>query len=353
MTEPSLDGPIRILIGSVGRRLYLIDWFEDAFADLGISGEVHISEADQYSAGYLRATHRHLVPRYEDPNYELAMMNLFSQIRPQLFFSVNDYELNVLSSTGLADRLRSFGGIVLALSAEKHAQVHDKLLMADALTSLGISTPRTVLLSDEGALLELSEKSEKLVIKDRYGSGSSGLVLVESNNLALARKWLSTQRGGQQKLESLDTLVVQRAIEGVEYGVDVITSLGVESGEPQVLARKKQRMRAGETDQAETVEPTLFAQLANEISAFTGHHGLIDVDIITEPTGHSYVIDINPRFGGGYPFNHLAGADVPLFYASVAAQVAIPKNWAKYLRGYHSSKYESVVGSLTSETLRS
>lgn len=341
MTNFRVEEPIRILIGSVGRRIYLIDWFEEALENLGLQGEVHVTESDKYSAGYLRAKYHHLMPRYEDPIYESAMLDLFYQLRPHLFFSVNDYELNVLSTTGLAQRLRSLGGIVLALSAEKHAEVHDKLLMANALKACGIATPDTVLLSDTEALKSLTQPDEKFVVKDRYGSGSSGLLVVEPKNLTLTREWLVSNTPGL----SLNSLVVQPAIEGPEYGVDIITSLDAK-GDIHVLARKKRRMRSGETDQAETVSSEPFKQIASRIAEWTSHRGLIDVDIIINNQGELKVIDINPRFGGGYPFNHLAGANVPGYYVEqiLRNMQSETKDHFGYKESFISSKFESIGG---------
>src|SRR5699024_6927596 len=39
--------------------------------------------------------------------------------------------------------------------------------------------------------------------------------------------------------------------------------------------------------------------------------GPIDVDFREAADGTPLIIDVNPRFGGGYPFCHLAGADLP------------------------------------------
>lgn len=39
--------------------------------------------------------------------------------------------------------------------------------------------------------------------------------------------------------------------------------------------------------------------------------GSIDVDFRENAAGEPMVIDVNPRMGGGYPFTHRAGADMP------------------------------------------
>jgi carbamoyl-phosphate synthase large subunit len=41
-----------------------------------------------------------------------------------------------------------------------------------------------------------------------------------------------------------------------------------------------------------------------------GHIGLLDCDAFITKHG-CYVIDMNPRIGGGYPFSHIAGANLP------------------------------------------
>jgi len=43
-------GRVIVVIGSAGRRLYLIDWFRDALVRLGLDGEVVATEHDPTSA---------------------------------------------------------------------------------------------------------------------------------------------------------------------------------------------------------------------------------------------------------------------------------------------------------------
>ena len=68
-------------------------------------------------------------------------------------------------------------------------------------------------------------------------------------------------------------------------------------------------MRNGETDAAEVLldPPHGVAALATEIASHLEMVGNLDIDIIEEPSGAAFVIDLNPRFGGGYAFSALAG----------------------------------------------
>ena len=65
-------------------------------------------------------------------------------------------------------------------------------------------------------------------------------------------------------------------------------------------------MRAGDTDRAIIVNPKRFKNFAKTISKNLRHVGNLDVDflLIKEKI---YVLDLNPRFGGGYPFTHEYG----------------------------------------------
>src|SRR5262249_1298360 len=55
--------------------------------------------------------------------------------------------------------------------------------------------------------------------------------------------------------------------------------------------------------------------LGEELGRRLAHVGNLDCDVIaTEPAGCArqlQVLDLNPRFGGGYPFSHVAGANLP------------------------------------------
>ena len=47
--------------------------------------------------------------------------------------------------------------------------------------------------------------------------------------------------------------------------------------------------------------------MAKKISKKFRHIGNLDCDAIINKKGDIFFIDFNPRFGGGYPFTHVAG----------------------------------------------
>jgi carbamoyl-phosphate synthase large subunit len=69
-------------------------------------------------------------------------------------------------------------------------------------------------------------------------------------------------------------------------------------------------MRAGETDQAITVRDSKLLEIAVMVGESLGHAGPLDVDLFVSEN-RVHILEFNPRFGGGYPLSHAAGARFP------------------------------------------
>lgn len=69
-------------------------------------------------------------------------------------------------------------------------------------------------------------------------------------------------------------------------------------------------MRSGETDCAVTVDNKQLKSLGKIIATQLGHIGNLDCDVFIDRDKVS-VLEMNARFGGGYPFSHLAGVNLP------------------------------------------
>ena len=89
-----------------------------------------------------------------------------------------------------------------------------------------------------------------------------------------------------------------------------------------IVPKKKILMRSGETDKAKIVISKIFEIFSKRLSRELGHIGNLDCDIILS-NNKIYLLDLNPRFGGGYPFTHLAG----LNYINAILKMALNKEF--------------------------
>ena len=135
-------------------------------------------------------------------------------------------------------------------------------------------------------------------------------------------------------------MLIQEVIRGTEYGLDIVNDLDGKNA--CVLARRKLRMRSGETDRAVTVTDEALATLGMVIGSRLGHIGNMDCDVITNDTG-CYVIDMNPRFGGGYPFSHMAGANVPAALMCWSLGIRPDPTWLRVVPDMAGAKCDRVV----------
>ena len=56
-----------------------------------------------------------------------------------------------------------------------------------------------------------------------------------------------------------------------------------------------------------------FEKVGQTIGENLKHIGNLDCDVF-EHNGELYVLELNPRFGGGYPFSHEAGINTAAIY---------------------------------------
>ena len=75
--------------------------------------------------------------------------------------------------------------------------------------------------------------------------------------------------------------------------------------------KQKLAMRSGETDKAVTVDLPEIREMGRKIGEALGHIGNLDVDIMQRADGAYCVLELNPRFGGGFSFSYEAGVNFP------------------------------------------
>jgi carbamoyl-phosphate synthase large subunit len=141
-----------------------------------------------------------------------------------------------------------------------------------------------------------------------------------------------------------ESVLIQERLSGAEYGIDVINDF--RGQHVTTFSRRKLQMRGGNTDRAVTIDSPQLATLGRTLGERLGHIGCLDCDVFVFPDSPPVVVDLNPRFGGGVLFSHMAGAN--LARALVAWRLGeTPSPSALAPRAnVHVSKYEdfAIVG---------
>ena len=164
---------------------------------------------------------------------------------------------------------------------------------------------------------EVTNKKRKFVVKEKFGNSSKGLMIISN----LKRKHFNRKN------------IVQDFIKGQEFHLDILNDF--DGNFISCCSKKKISMRDGETEKAEIISNPQLTNYAKKISKIFKHVGNLDCDLIIKKNKRIYFLDFNPRFGGGYPFTHMAG----LNYLNILIK-KFPKNlilkkpqFLKYAKG--------------------
>lgn len=300
---------MNILLTSVGRRKYLIEYFKEAMAG---GGEVHAANSMETLATQA-ADFSFISPNVYDKNYIPILLDYCKKSSIKALLSLFDVDLLML-----AKHREDFAEIgVKALLADEASILicNDKWKTFQCLTELGVGTPRTYLtLNDAKQAVSSGKLSYPVIVKPRWGMASIGLYTANDRDEmnVLYRKSEKDAFDSHLKYESSFTpdtaIIIQEKLDGTEYGIDVLNDL--EGNYVATWVKKKIAMRSGETDLGETVSPKPFEGIARILSEKIGHEALLSVDCIVIGAD-IFVTELNCRISGHYPLSHLAGVDLP------------------------------------------
>lgn len=298
---------MNILFTCVGRRKYLVDYFK---AEQDFVSKLVGVDMSNTAPALASCDSWYLVPSVYDEDYIDRLLEVCQNEKINVLISLNDMELPILAKSRA--RFNDLG-VRLVLANDAAIDIcSDKYETYLFCKDNNIPAPASFIdLNEALQFIENKNISYPLIVKPRWGSASFGLYIVESENelieaYTVCKESLSSSYLSQFK-ESDSDVLIQEFIKGKEYGLDIFNDMdGQYRG---VVCKEKLSMRAGETDKSITVDASRFNAFSRIIGDTLKHVGNMDCDFL-ERDGQLYLLELNPRFGGGYPFSHEAGANL-------------------------------------------
>lgn len=319
---------MNILLTSVGRRSYLVEYFKEALMG---EGQVHVMNSSDLSPAFKVADKATVSPLIYDENYIPFLLNYCAENQIQAIVSLLDIDLPILAKN--KKKFEEIGTKVIVADYDFIEICNDKWKTYEFLIGNGFLTPKTYLKVEEALKdIEKGILEYPLMVKPRWGMGSIA-VYEADNEEELKIFFEKTKRNILKtylKYESLENIeesvLIQEKLKGQEYGMDVINDLN--GNFASVSVKVKYAMRSGETDCAITICNEDIANIGKRLSGFSKHPANLDVDVFVVDE-KPYILEMNARFGGGYPFSHIAGVNLPKAIVQWLNQKEVDENMLK------------------------
>lgn len=282
---------MNVLITSAGRRVSLLRAFKKELNEIDPNGKVLASDLNPLmSAACQIADDFFEVPRLNDPTYISFLIEECKKRSIDLIIPTIDTELAILAEN--EHKLAQNNIKAVISSTEFVRKCRDKRVIHDFFVSKGIAIAK-----------EYPKHNYELpmFIKPMDGSRSVDTFLIRS------KEDLTDYHFENEKLMFLQYLDHD---EYDEYTCDLY--YGKDDKLKCAVPRKRIAVRDGEVNTGVTEKNELVAYIKNNLGTIEGARGCLTAQFFkhrTEPK--IYGIEINPRFGGGYPLSYLAGANYP------------------------------------------
>ena len=320
---------MNVLISSAGRRVGLLGCFRFALDGIDTQGKIIAADASTLAPALHFADETHTVPRCDDSRFIPALVEACAKHHVDAIVPTIDTELPILAEH--REQLQSGGAALWLSSAETIEITADKRLTNRWLHDNGF--PAVSQFTPLEALEQLPDIRFPLIAKPPRGSASVGLRRIAS------RIELEACLGHD--------LIVETVAPGVEYTVHVWA--GAKGRALCAVPCRRLEVRAGEVSKGRTEKHDGLMRLASDVvDALPGCRGPVNVQIFLDASGIMRVIEINPRFGGGYPLVDRAGAPFARWMLDPAGSpVHYFDGW---IDGLTMLRYDSAIYTLPAES---
>jgi len=280
-----------ILITSVGKRVILVKIFQETLKKLGLEGKVYSADMkpELAPAGFV-SEECFQVPRCTSEDYIDALLQICNDRNVGIVVPTIDTELLVLSEN--KERFQK-QGIQLVLSDSEFVKTcYDKRLTESLFRKLGVNVPQRIDINKD-------DIKYPIFAKPYDGSLSVNTHVIKNQND------LTSDIMNNPKMLFME-YVDKR--EYKEYTVDMY--YGKDGKVKGIVPRERIEVRAGEVNKGITRKNCVVDYLKERMDSLNGARGCICLQLFYRKSDNDIKgIEINSRFGGGFPLTYYANAN--------------------------------------------
>ena len=282
---------MNVLITSAGRRVGLVRAFQLELKKKFPTSKVYTADSNPEWSSACRVSDEYFtVQRVDSQNYINSLLELCIKNQIKIVVPTIDTELLVLSDSKelfLTNNIHivvSDFDFVLKCRDKRQTNILFKDLKIDIPSSIDKQNP-----------------SFPLFIKPYDGSLSKDIYLINS------KEELTHSLVNNPKLMFMEYINPK---DYHEYTIDAYYNKN--SDLKCLVPRLRIEVRGGEISKGKTEKPEFYKILKDKLSFIKGAKGSLTIQFfISKETDDIIGIEINPRFGGGFPLSYSAGANYP------------------------------------------
>ena len=285
---------MNILITSAGRRVSLVKAFKESSKQLRTKSKIFITDLNikRSPAAYF-ADEAFNIGYFNDPSYINDLLKICLKNKVSIIVPTIDTELIQLANS---KSVFNANGINVIISDIKLIQMlRDKITTNTFFNSLNIRTP--IIFGKENLKFPV-------FLKPLKGSNSKGIY--KADNIKEIKP-SDLESDNMMILENIDDAIYD------EYTIDLYYDKN--SSLKCAVPRIRLKVVGGESNQGITKKNEVLDFVKDRFKFIDGAIGCLTLQLFSKKYNPIEVIgiEINPRFGGGYPFSLNAGANFPEF----------------------------------------
>ncbi|EKQ51129.1 MULTISPECIES: ATP-grasp domain-containing protein [unclassified Clostridium] len=317
-----------LLLTSIGKRVQLIKHLRKNFKIVGVdAGELNPAKSfvDRF----------YKIPKANEIGYIKGLLDICKREEINVLVPLYEGEFEILHNA--REQFKNIGTILLLSNSKILNICKDKQESYEYFLNSKINIPKVYIEEEIEDIIKYGDIDKfPLIIKPKDGMGSSNVYKI--NNIYELKFFKEYVKNG----------IVQEFINGDEYTVDTLVDL---KGNPvYIIPRKRIEVRSGEVVKSATVKDegiiSETLKVIEDLNKLRDENGLalygpLTIQFFKKNDGKIYLLEINPRFGGGVPLSFEAGGN----YAQKICEMITGKQleYVKEFKEMTMLRYEEAV----------